>query len=66
VGGAGGNGLFFGQGGGGGGGSFVWDPSSLSAQPTLSIPEPSTWAMALVGFAGLGYAGYRQAKLKRA
>jgi hypothetical protein len=24
-----------------------------------AAPEPSTWAMMLVGFAGLGYAGYR-------
>jgi hypothetical protein len=24
------------------------------------IPEPSTWAMMLIGFAGLGFAGYRQ------
>jgi hypothetical protein len=27
-----------------------------------AVPESSTWAMMLVGFAGLGYAGYRQAK----
>jgi PEP-CTERM motif len=29
--------------------------------PTLetTIPEPSTWAMMLLGFVGLGYAGYR-------
>ena len=26
------------------------------------IPEPSTWAMMLLGFAGLGFAGYRQAR----
>ena len=26
------------------------------------VPEPSTWAMMLLGFAGLGYAGYRKAK----
>ena len=26
------------------------------------IPEPSTWAMMLVGFAGLALAGYRRAK----
>jgi hypothetical protein len=24
-----------------------------------SVPEPSTWAMMLLGFAGLGFAGYR-------
>jgi PEP-CTERM motif len=27
--------------------------------PTPAVPEPSTWAMMLIGFAGLGYAGYR-------
>jgi PEP-CTERM motif len=26
------------------------------------IPEPSTWAMMLIGFAGLGFAGYRRAR----
>jgi hypothetical protein len=26
---------------------------------TTAIPEPSTWAMMLLGFAGLGYAGFR-------
>jgi hypothetical protein len=26
------------------------------------VPEPSTWAMMLVGFAGLGYAGDRKAR----
>jgi unsaturated chondroitin disaccharide hydrolase len=27
-----------------------------------AIPEPSTWAMMLLGFAGLGFAGYRRAR----
>jgi hypothetical protein len=27
-----------------------------------TAPEPSTWAMMLIGFAGLGYAGYRQTR----
>jgi PEP-CTERM motif len=27
------------------------------------VPEPSTWAMMLVGFAGLGYVGYRRSAL---
>jgi len=26
------------------------------------VPEPSTWAMMLVGYAGLGFTGYRRAK----
>jgi PEP-CTERM motif len=30
------------------------------------VPEPSTWAMMLIGFAGLGYAGYRRAREPRA
>jgi uncharacterized membrane protein len=30
------------------------------------IPEPSTWAMILLGFAGLALAGYRRAKAGRA
>jgi hypothetical protein len=27
------------------------------------MPEPSTWAMLLIGFAGIGFAGYRRTKL---
>ena len=30
-----------------------------------AVPEPSTWAMLLIGFAGLGFAGYRNAKTPR-
>ncbi len=44
---------------GGGGGSFVWDPTAVPPQP---VPEPSTWAMMLIGFAGLGFAGYRASR----
>jgi hypothetical protein len=29
-----------------------------------ALPEPATWAMALLGFAGLGFAARRRAKLK--
>jgi hypothetical protein len=31
-----------------------------------TVPEPSTWAMMLLGFAGLGFAGFRKAKIGRA
>jgi len=31
-----------------------------------AVPEPSTWAMMLIGFGGLGYAGYRRAREPRA
>ena len=30
-----------------------------------AVPEPSTWAMMLLGFAGLGYAAYRKTKNER-
>jgi hypothetical protein len=29
---------------------------------SLSTPEPSTWAMMILGFAGLGFAGYRASR----
>jgi hypothetical protein len=28
----------------------------------LVAPEPSTWAMMLIGFVGLGFAGYRRTR----
>jgi hypothetical protein len=31
-----------------------------------AVPEPSTWAMMLVGFAGLGFAGYRSTRRRAA
>jgi hypothetical protein len=65
-------------GGGGGGGSFL-DASmtelvSIAGENagngyvsirsiSASVPEPSTWAMMVLGFAGLGYARYRRAKM---
>jgi hypothetical protein len=33
-----------------------------AAPPTPGVPEPSTWAMMLVGFAGLGFMGWRGAR----
>jgi hypothetical protein len=30
--------------------------------PPFAAPEPSTWAMMLIGFAGLALAGYRRTK----
>jgi hypothetical protein len=32
-----------------------------SGPPVEGVPEPSTWAMMLLGFAGLGYAGFMRA-----
>ena len=36
--------------------------TDISALETTGVPEPSTWAMMLMGFAGLGWAGYRRTK----
>jgi hypothetical protein len=36
------------------------DSGPLQMQILASIPEPSTWAMMLLGFAGLPHAGYRK------
>jgi hypothetical protein len=56
---------------------FVWDTNALPdigltdgveyvAFLTVSrVPEPSTWVMMLLGFAGLGFAGYRQRQTVR-
>jgi hypothetical protein len=52
------------------------DPAFLAANPGYSlvfspgfapplssaVPEPSTWAILILGFAGLGYAGWRQGR----
>ena len=42
-------------------------PSTLNVNlpfvsPGASTPEASTWAMMLLGFAGLGFAGFRRAR----
>jgi len=29
---------------------------------STSVPEPATWAMMLLGLAGLGFASYRRAR----
>ncbi len=45
------------------------DPYSISADQyiaggitVMTAPEPSTWAMMMLGFAGLGFAGYRKSR----
>jgi PEP-CTERM motif len=45
-----------------GGGAYA----GLDDVTVLSAPEPSTWALALLGFAGLGMLGMRRRRLKPA
>jgi PEP-CTERM motif len=54
------------------GASFTPTPSpilvnydNLGIGITSGVPEPSTWALALLGFAGLGFVGYRNAKIRQ-
>jgi hypothetical protein len=57
----------FGIGGCGSGGvngfTLFWTTQDLpvvTLVSSLTVPEPSAWAMMLIGFAGLGFAGFRQ------
>ena len=37
----------------------------MTPAAVVTAPEPSTWAMLLSGFAGLGLVGYRRARSRR-
>ncbi len=44
-------------------GAWTIMPEQLAFNLTFTaVPEPSTWAMMILGFAGLGFIGYRQAR----
>lgn len=47
-----------------GDGAYALSSIIITSVPTIgsSVPELSTWAMMLIGFAGLSPAGYRRAK----
>ncbi len=45
-----------------GGKGFEFALDNLTTRAGSAIPEPSTWALMLLGFAGLGYAGRYRAK----
>ena len=36
--------------------------SPVSLNVTSAVPEPSTWAMMILGFAGVGFMAYRRRK----
>jgi hypothetical protein len=42
----------------------ISNPPDPPDPPALGVPEPSTWAMLLLGFVGLSYAGYKKAKTR--
>jgi hypothetical protein len=39
--------------------------NSAKIGPSATLPELPSWALALLGFAGMGYAGNHQAKKRR-
>jgi PEP-CTERM motif-containing protein len=41
-------------------GSFYSDTTAVNATLTAAVPEPCTWAMMLLGFAGLGFMAHRR------
>jgi hypothetical protein len=41
-------------------GSLTVDRFSLTVQVATTAPEPATWTMLLIGFAGVGFAAYRR------
>jgi hypothetical protein len=46
--------------------TWTWDSGANSFVldvPAMAVPEPSTWTILLLGFAGLGFAGYRRAQV---
>jgi hypothetical protein len=45
--------------------AFIQGLGNAPPTPPSGVPEPSTWVMMLLGFAGLGYAGSRKARIVR-
>jgi PEP-CTERM motif len=45
--------------------SGIKEAKHFEVSGVAAIPEPSTWAMMLLGFAGLGFAAYRKAHRAR-
>jgi PEP-CTERM motif len=41
-------------------GSTLFTPTDITASFTTAVPEPSTWAMMILGFCGVGFIAYRR------
>src|ERR1700722_12959307 len=41
---------------------FVSLPNGFTIESMSAVPEPSTWAMLLIGFAGIGFSAYRTSR----
>jgi len=39
---------------------WIADNFSITGTPVSAVPEPSTWAMLLLGFGGIGFVAYRR------
>ena len=39
---------------------LLWNHGGLEVTAVAAVPEPSTWAMMLLGFAGIGFMAYRR------
>ena len=46
--------------------AYDFSNAFITAGFQSGVPEPSTWAMMALGFAGLGFAGFRRAKARPA
>lgn len=47
-------------------GRFTGTMTPITLEIAVPVPEPSTWAMMFVSFAGIGFMGYQRSRKQRA